>query len=168
MERPCLFFWTPLIFGDGAKISKSVDFEQQKLPLERSHAQKVPHFWNPQDVSFHMVVPWIWVPIPKTQVNWPNAKKRVFCHFWLSLCKKISNGRQSDNFDPRRSAYGSSESLCPKFSETLVKKVSIFKIEGVMPLQSRVIMICVTPKSCFSAFWREKRLSRPNRPFWTP
>ena len=103
---PCLFFWTPLIFGDGGKISKSVDFEEQKLPLERSHAQKVPHFRNPQDVSFHMVVPWIWVPIPKTQVNCQKAKKRVFCHFLLSLCKKISNGRQSDNFDPRRSAYG--------------------------------------------------------------
>ena len=104
-----------------------------------------------------MVVPWIWVPIPKTQVNWPNAKKSVFCHFLLSLCKKISNGRQSDNFDPRRDAYGSSESLCPKFSETPVKKVSIFKIEGVMPLQSRVIMICVTPKSCFFGnFWEKK------------
>ena len=26
---PCLFFVTPLIFGDGPEISKSVDFEQQ-------------------------------------------------------------------------------------------------------------------------------------------
>ena len=105
-----------------------------------------------------MVVPWIWVPIPKTQVNWPNAKKSVFCHFLLSLCKKISNGRQSDNFDPRRSAYGPSESLCPKFSETPLRKSKIFKIEGVMPLQSQVIPICVTQNSCFFGTFLEKIL----------
>ena len=93
----------------------------------------------------------------KTQVNCQKAKKRRFAIFCCHFVKKISNGRQSDNFDPRRSAYGSSESLCPKFSETPVKKVSIFKIEGVMPLQSRVIMICVTPKSCFSAFFERKK-----------
>ena len=106
-----------------------------------------------------MVVPWIWVPIPKTQVNWPNAKKSVFCHFLLSLCKKISNGRQSDNFDPRTSAYGPYESLCPKFSKTPLRKSKIFKIEGVMPLQSQVIPICVTQNSCFFGIFWEKMLS---------
>ena len=35
-----------------------------------------------------MVVPWIWDPIPKTQVNCQKAKKSVFGHFLLSHCKK--------------------------------------------------------------------------------
>ena len=105
-----------------------------------------------------MVVPSIWVPLPKTQENWPNAKKCSFWHFFVSLCKKISNGRQSDNFDPRRSAYGPSESLCPKFSETPLRKSKIFKIEGVMPLQSQVIPICVPQKRCFFGTFLEKIL----------
>ena len=103
-----------------------------------------------------MVVPSIWVPLPKTQENWPNAKKGSFLHFFVSLCKKISNGRQSDNFGPRGDAYGPSESLCPKFSETPLRKLNFFKIEGVMPLQSQVFPICVPQKRCFSAlFWRK-------------
>ena len=105
-----------------------------------------------------MVVPSIWVPLPKTQENWPNAKKCSFLHFLVTLCKKISNGRQSDNFDPRRSAYGPSESLCPKFSETPLRKSKIFKIEGVMPLQSQVIPICVPQKRCFFGTFLEKIL----------
>ena len=28
---------------------------------------EVPHFWNRPNVNFHMVVPWIWAPIPNTQ-----------------------------------------------------------------------------------------------------
>ena len=105
-----------------------------------------------------MVVPSIWVPLPKTQENWPNAKKCSFLHFLVSLCKKISNGRQSDNFGPRGDAYGPSESLCPKFSETPLRKSKIFKIEGVMPLQSQVIPICVPQKRCFFGTFLEKIL----------
>ena len=110
-------------------------------------------------MSFHMVVPWIGAPIPKTQVSWPNAiKEALFLHF---LCPSVknSNGRQSDNFGPRGDAYGPSESLCPKFSETPLRKSKIFKIEGVMPLQSQVIPICVTQNSCFFGIFWEKMLS---------
>ena len=96
-----------------------------------------------------MVVPRIWVPIPKTRVNCPNVKNNLFLHFLVSLCKKISSGWQSDNFDPRRSAYGSSESLCPIFFKTPAKKVIIFKIVGASPLQSQVIQICVPQNRCF-------------------
>ena len=96
-----------------------------------------------------MVVPRIWVPIPKTRVNCPNVKKSIFLQFLVSLCKKFSSGCQSDNFDPRRSAYGSSESLCPVFFKTHAKKVIIFKIVGASPLQSQVIQICVTQNRCF-------------------
>ena len=68
-----------------------------------------------------------------------NCRKRRFLLFFVSTPKKFSNGCQSDNFDPRRSAHGSSESLCPKFSETHAEKVLIFKIVGASPLQSQVI-----------------------------
>ena len=115
-----------------------------------------------------MVVPSIWVPLPKTQENWPNAKKGSFLHFFVSLCKKNSNGRQSDNFGPRRSAYGPSESLCPKFSKTHLRKVSVFKIVGATPLQSQVIQICVRQKCCFFGTFLEKILFWSTSAKYTP
>ena len=68
------------------------------------------------------------------------SKKRRFCRFFVSPSKKNSTGCHSDNFDPRTSAYGSFESLCPKFSETHVEMVSIIKIVGASPLRSQVIL----------------------------
>ena len=70
----------------------------------------------------------------------PNWERRPFGTIFHCHPKKISIGCQSDNFDPRRSAHGSSESLCPKFSETHVEMVSIFKILGASPLRSQVIL----------------------------
>ena len=86
------------------------------------------------------------------------SKKRRFCRFFVSPSKKISTGCHSDNFDPRTSAYGPYESLCPKFSKTPLRKSKIFKIEGVMPLQSQVIPICVPQKRCFFGTFLEKIL----------
>ena len=40
---------------------------------------------SPQDLSFHMVVPWIWVLIPKSQVICPKAKKNFFLHFFRAI-----------------------------------------------------------------------------------
>ena len=70
----------------------------------------------------------------------PNWERRPFGKIFYCRPKEISIGCQSDNFDPRRSAHGSSESLCPKFSETHVEMVSIFKILGASPLRSQVIL----------------------------
>ena len=52
----------------------------------------------------------------------PKSKKRRFLPFFCCHFVKNFKCRQSDNFDPRRSVYGSSESLCPKFSETPLRK----------------------------------------------
>ncbi len=108
-----------------------------------------------------MVVPRIWVPIPKTRVNCPNVKNNLFLQFLVWLCKKNSSGCQSDNFDPRRSAYGSSESLCPIFFKTPAKKVIIFKIVGASPLQSQVIKNRVTKKHRFLSIFLRKWLFSP-------
>ena len=51
-------------------------------------------------------------------------------------------------FDFLNRTNGSSESSCPKFSETHAEKVSIFKIVGASPLQSQVIQ-----KSCRQNRW---------------
>merc|ERR1711963_223356 len=75
---------------------------------------------------------------------------------------------QSDNFDPRSSAHGPSESLCSKFSETHVETISIFEIVGASPLLSQVIRKSCRPKCCLKHFLRENALSRPNRPFVAP
>ena len=87
------------------------------------------------------------------------SKKRRFCRFFVSTSKKFSTGCQSDNFDPRTSAYGPYESLCPKFSETHAGKVSIFKIVGARPLRSQVIRKSCTQNSCFFGIFWEKMLS---------
>ena len=87
------------------------------------------------------------------------SKKRRFLQFSIAAPKKISNGCQSDNFDPRTFAYGSSESLCPKFSETHAGKVSIFKIVGARPLRSQVIRKSCRLKRCFFGNFWEKMLS---------
>ena len=96
-----------------------------------------------------MVLSWKNFPIKKYRGEGILAKKRRFLKFFVSASKKISSGCQSDNFDPRRSAYGSSESLCPKFSEAHVEKVLIFKIVGASPLRSQVIQNRVRQISCF-------------------
>ena len=87
------------------------------------------------------------------------SKKRRFWQFYVSPPKKISNGCQSDNFDPRTSAYGPFESLCPKFSETHAGKVSISKIVGARPPRSQVIRKSGRPKRCFFGIFWEKMLS---------
>ena len=87
------------------------------------------------------------------------SKKRRFCRFFVSPSKKFSTGCHSDNFDPRTSAYGSFESLCPKFSKTHVKKVSISKIVGASPLRSRLIQNRGPQKRCFFGIFWEKMLS---------
>ena len=77
------------------------------------------------------------------------SKKRRFLEFFVSAPKKFSNGCQSDNFDRRRSAHGSSERSCPVFFETPVKNVIIFKIVGASPLRSQVIQKSCRQNSCF-------------------
>ena len=81
-----------------------------------------------------MVLSWKNFPIKKYRGEGFLAKKRRFLQFSIAAPKKISSGCQSDNFDPRRSAHGSSESLCPKFSEAHVEKALIYKIGGASPL----------------------------------
>ncbi len=133
MDNTCYSFQTrklkivavSLIFGDGPKISMSVDFEQQSPELSQG-------------------------PVPEFN------KKRRFCQFFVSTPKKISAGCQSVNFDPRRSAYGSSESFCPIFFKTPAKKVIIFKNVGASPLQSQVIQNLATQKRCFLGTFFEK------------
>jgi hypothetical protein len=52
-----------------------------------------------------MVVSWKNFPIKKYRGEGFLAKKRRFLQFSIAAPKKISSGCQSDNFDPRRSAY---------------------------------------------------------------
>ena len=96
-------------------------------------------------------------------------QKTPFLPIFRGPLEKFSTGSHSDNFYPRTSAYGSFESLCPKFFKTHVKKVSISKIVGASPLQSQLIQNREPKKwAFFRHFLRENALSRPNRPFLTP
>ena len=55
---------------------------------------------------------------------WSNNDQMMISwwHFLMSLCINLSSDCQSDNFDRRRSAYGSSKSFCPKFSKNTWKR----------------------------------------------
>ena len=57
------FFWHRILLLK--KIEKLLDFDSQYLRFKNSPEQKLPHFRKPQDVSFPMVVPWIWFSIWK-------------------------------------------------------------------------------------------------------
>ena len=83
----------------------------------------------------------------KNSSKLPECKKS-FLHFLVSLCKKISSGCQSDNFDPRRSAYGSSESLCPKFFN--IKLLFIIIISSLLRSVINLCIVCTFCLHCFS------------------
>ena len=87
------------------------------------------------------------------------SKKRRFLEFFVSAPKKFSNCCQSDNFDRRRSAHGSSERSWPVFFEAPARKFIIFKIVGASPLQSQVIQNRVRQNSCFLGNFWEKMVS---------
>ena len=95
----------------------------------------------------------------------PNWERRPFGTIFHCRPKKISIGCQSDNFDPRRSGHGSSERLCPKFSETHVKMVSIFKILGASPLRSQVILALNWERQPFATFFHCRPKTRPRNPW---
>ena len=103
-----------------------------------------------------MVVPRIWVPIPKTRVNCPNVKNNLFLHFLVILCKKNWSGRQSDNIEVWWLAHSSFRSWCSTFFKTHVKVSDTFKILGPSPVQSWMIQNCDTQKSCFLTSFLEK------------
>ena len=80
-----------------------------------------------------------------------NTKKYIFLRFWVSVRKKNSTGRRSDNIDASGLPNSSSESWRPEDSENVV----VFEIwrfwTGVMVAQSQVIKKSVHKNWCFQA-----------------
>ena len=80
-----------------------------------------------------------------------NTKKYIFLRFWVSVRKKNSSGRRSDNIDASGLPNSSSESWRPEDSEN----VGVFEIwrfwTGVMVAQSQVIKKSVHKNWCFQA-----------------
>ena len=80
-----------------------------------------------------------------------NTKKYIFLCFWVSVRKKNSSGRRSDNIDASGLPNSSSESWRPEDSENVV----VFEIwrfwTGVMAAQSQVIKKSVHLNWCFQA-----------------
>ena len=80
-----------------------------------------------------------------------NTKKYIFLRFWVSVRKKNSSGRRSDNIDASGLPNSSSESWRPEDSENVV----VFEIwrfwTGVMVAQSQVIKKSVRKNWCFQA-----------------
>ena len=90
-------------------------------------------------------------PIKKYRGEGFLAKNAVFCYFSCPIRKKFQVAANRTILIPEGlpNAHGSSESLCPKFSEAHVEKVLIFKIVGTSPLRSQVIQNRVRQNSCF-------------------
>ena len=67
-----------------------------------------------------MVLPWIGHTSSKSRVICPKAKTSNFLCFWVSVRKKNSSGRRSDNIDASGLPNSSSESWRPEDSENVV------------------------------------------------
>ena len=99
-----------------------------------------------------MAIPWICVPIPKSQVICRKQKKRFFAFFVVPL-EIFSSACQLDNIDASRLHDSSFENLCPKVSKTHVEVFDTFKILSPIPLRSQKIQICVPQKIVFGQFF---------------
>ena len=70
---------TQNLWGHDSKLWGNEAKYYGESPQRQSEYTPVIHFLNRQDVSFHMVVPWIYVAVAKSQSICRNAKN---CHFW--------------------------------------------------------------------------------------
>ena len=105
-----------------------------------------------------MVVPWIYDAVAKSHLNWLNAKKCPFSHFFAILSKKNSSGCRSDNIDASMPPHSSFETLWPTLFMENIQNGKTSKIGGPSPLRSQVIQNRDTKKSCFSGLFLEKTL----------
>ena len=105
-----------------------------------------------------MVVPWIYDAVAKSHLNWLNAKKCPFSHFFAILSKKNSSGCRPDNIDASMPPHSSFETLWPTLFMENIQNGKTFKIGGPSPLRSQVIQNRDTLKSCFSGLFLEKTL----------
>ena len=64
-----------------------------------------PSIQNRQDVSFHMVVPWICIAISKSQVICRKGRNHSFWQFFVSLLKLSSNNHRSANIETKGLAH---------------------------------------------------------------
>ena len=102
-----------------------------------------------------MVVPWIYDAVAKSHLIWLNAKNSPFLHFLVSLRKKISSARRSDNIDASGPAHSSFWTLCPKFCK------KIFILMTLLIFGSQQAPKSVDPDSCHSKklFFRQTNKS---------
>ena len=105
-----------------------------------------------------MVVPWIYDAVAKSHLNWLNAKKCPFSHFFAILSKKNSSSCRSDNIDASMPPHSSFETLWPTLFMENTQNSKTFKIGGPSPLRSQLIQNRDTLKSCFSDLFLEKIL----------
>ena len=104
-----------------------------------------------------MVVPWIWVPIPKTQVNWPSAeKKRFFSIFCCHFVKKfqMAANRTILILEPLPMAH--MKAYVPNFPKHPWESRKSLKLRELCPSKVRWSRFVSLKIAVFSAlFWRK-------------
>ena len=85
------YFLTLLIFVTEPKFQSLLTWNtnNSRNPLKSFHAQKLPHFWNPQDMSFHMLLSWKKFTLTKMSRRREFGKKRRFWPFFVSAPKNF-------------------------------------------------------------------------------
>ena len=136
------------------KLHTCYSFRFRKLnivarPRSNSHTQKLVHIF----LSFHMAIPWICVPIPKSQVICRKQKKTFFLHFLLSLQKFFQVPVNWTILTPADFTIVHLKICVPKFPKTHVEVFDTFKIFSPIPLRSQKIPICVPQKIVFGQFF---------------
>ena len=103
-----------------------------------------------------MVVPSIWVPLPKTQENLPNAKKCSFLHFFVSLCKKIQMAANRTILVREEMPTAHLKAYVPNFLKHPWESRKSLKLRELCPSKVRWSRFVSLKNAVFSAlFWRK-------------
>ena len=103
-----------------------------------------------------MVVPWIWVPLTKTQEIWPNAKKCIFLHFLCPSVKKFQMAANRTILVREEMPTAHLKAYVPNFPKHPWESRKSLKLRELCPSKVRWSRFVSLKNAVFSAlFWRK-------------
>ena len=103
-----------------------------------------------------MVVPSIWVPLPKTQENWPNAKNAFFCIFLCPSVKKFQMAANRTILVREEMPTAHLKDYVPNFPKHPWESQKSLKLRELCPSKVRWSRFVSLKNAVFSAlFWRK-------------
>ena len=132
------FLWRRLFSGTSRKLQTLLTLSSNNSRSKTPTPDKSHIFGIVRTSAFSWCYPYRVYDI-RMLSNCGKYKKIHFLCFWVSVRKKNSSGRWSDNNEDWRLPYSSFRSWRSKFFKTPVKVRDFFKIVGTSPLRSWII-----------------------------